>query len=204
MEIIRKSILLEDNRNRGEIRTIVRDIVQAFKDNDEGEFYLPEDVSGNHYYDIPKLDTQVVVELTIEPDSEVDDYIMNAEYFRDVDIIGITILYNPDNKQQSLYNIIGELNEVIAHELRHIHQKTKGTHDLSVVEPEDPYLYYTQPHEVDAQVHGFKRMSQITKKPFEDLVRNWFENHEDLHRMNDEDVQKVIQTLLDYKDKTNL
>jgi hypothetical protein len=204
MEIIRKSILLEDSRYRGEIRSIVRDIVQAFKDNDEGEFYLPEDVSGNHYYDIPKLDTQVVVELTIEPDSEIDDYLINAEYFRDVDIIGITILYNPDNKQQSLYGIVGELNEVIAHELRHVNQKIKGTYDLSVEEPEDPYLYYTQPHEVDAQVHGFKRMSQITKKPFEELVRNWFKTHEDLHGMDDEDVQKVIQTLLDYKNKTNL
>jgi hypothetical protein len=201
MKTIRKSILLEDNRNRDVIRTIVRDIVQAFKDNDEGEFYLPEDVSGNHYYNVPKLSSEIVIELTIEPDSEIDDYMINAEYFRDVDIFGITILYNPDNKQRSLYGIVGELNEVIAHELRHVHQKTKGTHDLSVEEPEDPYLYYTQPHEVDAQVHGFKRMSQITRKPFEELVKNWFDTHKDLHGMDDDDVNKVIQVLIDYKNK---
>ena len=201
MKTIRKSILLEDNRNRDVIRTIVRDIVQAFKDNDEGEFYLPEDVSGNHYYNVPKLSSEIVIELTIEPDSEIDDYMINAEYFRDVDIFGITILYNPDNKQRSLYGIVGELNEVIAHELRHVHQKTKGTHDLCVDEPEDPYLYYTQPHEVDAQVHGFKRMSQITRKPFEELVKNWFDTHKDLHGMDDDDVNKVIQVLIDYKNK---
>lgn len=201
MKTIRKSILLEDNRNRDVIRTIVRDIVQAFKDNDEGEFYLPEDVSGNHYYNVPKLSSEIVIELTIEPDSEIDDYMINAEYFRDVDIFGITILYNPDNKQRSLYGIVGELNEVIAHELRHVHQKTKGTYDLSVEEPEDPYLYYTQPHEVDAQVHGFKRMSQITRKPFEELVKNWFDTHKDLHGMDDDDVNKVIQVLIDYKNK---
>lgn len=201
MKTIRKSILLEDNRNRDVIRTIVRDIVQAFKDNDEGEFYLPEDVSGNHYYNVPKLSSEIVVELTIEPDSEIDDYMINAEYFRDVDIFGITILYNPDNKQRSLYGIVGELNEVIAHELRHVHQKTKGTYDLSVEEPEDPYLYYTQPHEVDAQVHGFKRMSQITRKPFEELVKNWFDTHKDLHGMNNDDVKKVTQILIDYKNK---
>ena len=201
MKTIRKSILLEDNRNRDVIRTIVRDIVQAFKDNDEGEFYLPEDVSGNHYYNVPKLSSEIVIELTIEPDSEIDDYMINAEYFRDVDIFGITILYNPDNKQRSLYGIVGELNEVIAHELRHVHQKTKGTHDLCVDEPEDPYLYYTQPHEVDAQVHGFKRMSQITRKPFEELVKNWFDTHKDLHGMNDDDVKKVTQILIDYKNK---
>lgn len=201
MKTIRKSILLEDNRNRDVIRTIVRDIVQAFKDNDEGEFYLPEDVSGNHYYNVPKLSSEIVIELTIEPDSEIDDYMINAEYFRDVDIFGITILYNPDNKQRSLYGIVGELNEVIAHELRHVHQKTKGTYDLSVEEPEDPYLYYTQPHEIDAQVHGFKRMSQITRKPFEELVKNWFDTHKDLHGMNDDDVKKVTQILIDYKNK---
>lgn len=201
MKTIRKSILLEDNRNRDVIRTIVRDIVQAFKDNDEGEFYLPEDVSGNHYYNVPKLSSEIVVELTIEPDSEIDDYMINAEYFRDVDIFGITIVYNPDNKQRSLYGIVGELNEVIAHELRHVHQKTKGTYDLSVEEPEDPYLYYTQPHEVDAQVHGFKRMSQITRKPFEVLVKNWFDTHKDLHGMDDDDVKKVIQVIVDYKNK---
>jgi hypothetical protein len=201
MKTIRKSILLEDNRNRDVIRTIVRDIVQAFKDNNEGEFYLPEDVSGNHYYNVPKLSSEIVVELTIDPDSEIDDYMINAEYFRDVDIFGITILYNPDNKQRSLYGIVGELNEVIAHELRHVHQKTKGTYDLSVEEPEDPYLYYTQPHEVDAQVHGFKRMSQITRKPFEELVKNWFDTHKDLHGMNDDDVKKVTQILIDYKNK---
>ena len=201
MKTIRKSILLEDNRNRDVIRTIVRDIVQAFKDNDEGEFYLPEDVSGNHYYNVPKLSSEIVIELTIEPDSEIDDYMINAEYFRDVDIFGITILYNPDNKQRSLYGIVGELNEVIAHELRHVHQKTKGTYDLSVEEPEDPYLYYTQPHEIDAQVHGFKRMSQFTRKPFEELVKNWFDTHKDLHGMNDDDVKKVTQILIDYKNK---
>ena len=44
METIKKSILLEDNKQRNEIRTIVRDIVQVFKDNDDGEFYLPEDL----------------------------------------------------------------------------------------------------------------------------------------------------------------
>jgi len=203
METIKKSILLEDNKQRNEIRTIVRDIVQVFKDNDDGEFYLPEEVNGKHYYDLPKLGIDLSVELIIQPDENVDNYLMDANYFRDDHIIVIGILYNTDNKQQSLYGIIGELNELIAHELRHVYQKRTGMYDLDQEEPEEPYLYYTQDHEIDAQVYGFKRMSQITRKPFNYLVRNWFDTHQDLHGLDKEEVEKVIQIIIDTKNKTN-
>ena len=36
----------------------------------------------------------------------------------------------------------------------------------------DPIKYYTQPHELDAQVYGFKRLSKLRNKPFEQVVRN--------------------------------
>jgi hypothetical protein len=65
-----------------------------------------------------------------------------------------------------------------------------------VEEPEDPFEYYTQPHEIDAQIAGFKRMSQITKKPFEVIVRNWFDKNRDIHRMNDNETEEVIKRIL--------
>jgi hypothetical protein len=76
-------------------------------------------------------------------------------------------------------------------------------YNLDQEEPEDPYLYYTQDHEIDAQVYGFKRMSQITRKPFNYLVRNWFDTHKDLHGLDKEEVEKVIQIIIDTKNKTN-
>jgi len=198
-----KSILLEDNKQRNEIRTIVRDVTQVFKDNDEGEFYLPEEVNEEYHYNLPRLGIDLSVELIIQPDEYVDNYLMDASYFRDNNIISITILYNTDNKQQSLYGIIGELNEIVAHELRHVYQKKTGTYNLDQEEPEDPYLYYTQDSEIDAQVYGFKRMSQITRKPFDYLVRNWFDTHQDLHGLDKGEVEKVIQIIIDTKNKTN-
>ena len=63
-------------------------------------------------------------------------------------------------------------------------------------EEEDPFKYYTQPHEIDAQVFGFKRLSKIAKKPYELVVKNWFNKHRDIHRLNDREMIEVINILL--------
>lgn len=195
MNIIKKKVILESAELRQEIRTIVRDITDLFKNEDEGEFYLPNDLRGDEFeYSFPKFNLEV--EVSIQPSEDVEDFLLNAEYYREEEIISIVIVYNPKDKKTILYNLIGELNELVAHELRHIYQKTYGTHDINVDEPEDPYEYYTQPHEIDAQVAGFKRMSQITRKPFEELVRNWFEKNKDTHRLDNTEKEKVIQLIL--------
>ena len=195
MNTIKKSFILEGAEMRQEIRTVVRDIIQIFKQEDEGEFYLPNDLRDDEIeYEFPKFNLEI--ELIIQQSEDVDDFLLNAELYRDEGIIAIVIMYNPKNKTKSLYSLVGELNELVAHELRHLYQQAYGTHDIEVEEPEDPFEYYTQPHEIDAQIAGFKRMSQITKKPFEEVVRNWFEKNKDIHRLNDNQKEKVIQTIL--------
>jgi hypothetical protein len=194
MNIIKKSFILEGAEMRQEIRTVVRDIIQIFKQEEEGEFYLPSDLTDEMEYEFPKFNLEV--ELIIQQSEDVDDFLLNAELYRDEGIIAIVIMYNPKNKTKSLYSLVGELNELVAHELRHLYQQAYGTHDIDVEEPEDPFEYYMQPHEIDAQIAGFKRMSQITRKPFEEVVRNWFEKNKDIHRLNDNQKEKVIQTIL--------
>jgi len=194
MNIVKKSFILEGAEMRQEIRTVVRDIIQIFKQEDEGEFYLPSDLRDKTEYKFPKFDLEI--ELIIRQSEDVDDFLLNAELYRDEGIVAIMIVYNPENKNKSLYNLVGQLNELVAHELRHLYQQTYGTYNIDVEEPEDPFEYYTQPHEIDAQIAGFKRMSQITKKPFEEVVRNWFEKNKDIHRLNDKQKEKVIQIIL--------
>ena len=180
---------------RQEIRTVVRDIIQVFKSENEGEFYLPNDLRDNEIeYKFPKFDLEV--ELIIKESEDVEDFLLNAELYREEGIVAIIIVYNPENKNKILYNLVGHLNELVAHELRHIYQQKYKTYDIDVEEPEDPFEYYTQPHEIDAQIAGFKRMSQITKKPFEDIVRNWFEKNKDIHRMNGNETEEVIEKIL--------
>jgi hypothetical protein len=149
-------------------------------------------------YIIPKLKYEFSVELIIEKNSNIDSFKINGEY-REDDTIVILIHYNPNKKRTITYNLIGELNEIVAHELRHSYQNTKGHFDLKGPEEENPYKYYTQPKELDALNFGFKRMSQITKKPMEVLVNNWFDKNKDIHMLNDEEKKDVINKILKYK-----
>jgi hypothetical protein len=64
---------------------------------------------------------------------------------------------------------------------------------------EDPYEYYTRPEELDAQVFGFDHLAKITNKSFEEVMKNWFKTHQEIHLMNNEEVQKVMKKLIDYK-----
>ena len=195
MNIIKKSFILEGAKMRQEIREVVRDIIQIFKNEEEGEFYLPEEVNDEEsYYNFKRFN--LGVELIIQQSDDVDDFLLNAELYREEGIIAILIVYNPENKNRILYDLVGELNELVGHELRHIYQQKYNTFDIDVEEPEEPFEYYTQPHEIDAQIAGFKRMSQITKKPFEEVVRNWFEKNKDIHRLGDNQKEEVIKMIL--------
>jgi hypothetical protein len=56
MNIIKKKVILESAELRQEIRTIVRDIINIFKNEDEGGFYLPNDLRDDEFkYNFPKF-----------------------------------------------------------------------------------------------------------------------------------------------------
>lgn len=199
---IKNSLLVERNKNeyREDIRKIVNDIVKVFKENDEGEFYLPEDINQNDMvYEIPKLGISVSVELKIDIDNNIDTFKTNAAIWHDDNTISVVIVYNPENKKTILYDLVGDLNQNIAHELRHIHQSVNDMFDLGVPDEEDPYKYYTQPHELDAQLFGFKRLAKLSKKPLLDVIKNWFENNKDIHQLKDDQVRDVIIKILNHK-----
>jgi hypothetical protein len=205
----KKKLIVERTRNYQLIRQIVKDIITIYKKEDEGDFYLPEDLEGFEKLEYIHKNSRITIELILQPSSEVDDFLLNANFYKKHDIITIKIVYNPNKKMVSIYDLIGELNEIVAHELRHEYQKNKGMYNFSVDDDYDDneddydddeektgYEYYSQPHEIDAQVEGFKRMRVVTKRPFEELVRNWFRTHQDIHQMNPEDTKKVIDLIL--------
>jgi hypothetical protein len=192
-------LLLEDNRRRDIIRNIIRDIVKVYKTEDEGEFYLPMYINDEvDFYDFPGTEGLVVV-LETEMSEDVETFKVDANFYRNDGIIEIIIEYNPEIKEKIMYDLIGELNELVAHEIRHIDQRVKGTYNLDVPEEKDPYKYYIQPHEIDAQVFGFKRLSRLTKTPFDVVVKRWFKTHKDLHQLTDQEEQDVITRILNHK-----
>jgi hypothetical protein len=199
-----KSLLNENNNKREEIRKIVRDIISIFKKNDEGNFYLPEDVNGEEFYDFNKIKAILTIELTIIIDDEIDKFEVNADWISDDDVIELTINYNSENKNKLLYDLSGELNEIIAHEIRHIDQETTGSYNTKTRKGQEGKKYYTQPHELDAQIFGFKRISKLTKTPFDIVVKRWFNTHSNLHQMNDTDVKYVIDKIMEFKKEKGL
>ena len=192
--------LLEDNRRRSVIREIVRDIIKVFKSEDDGEFYLPNYFDEEKdFYTFKEMKVYLSVELQIVKNRSIQSFAINAEYLHEDDIIIVLIEYNPEVKIQIMYDLVGELNELIAHEIRHVDQNIKGTYELGGEEPEDPYEYYTQPKELDAQLFGFKRLAKITQKPLDFVIKNWFEKNKEIHNLTDEQIPDVINKILNHR-----
>ena len=182
----------ESRMSRLAVRTAVKDIVNILKNGKAGDFMLPNN-EGDEYQFI-NLPFGFSVELFIEIDNDIEKYKMNGQIVEN-DVIQLIIRFNPKTLKNNFYNIIGELNEIVAHELEHLHQYFKGEHKYKTP-PNDSFKYYTQPHEVKAQRAGFRRIAKLRKLPFNDVVRDWFEDHKEIHQMNDNEVDKVIQIII--------
>jgi hypothetical protein len=188
------SITESKSEKRNVVRQVVRDIITIFKNDGEGEYTLPEDIDGEITYDFNNLKTEFNVELTIEESDSVNGYDLDGGYYEDEDTMEISITYNPNHFPKRYYDLVGELNEVVRHELEHLLQAERG--DENPKGEDDPEKYYTQPHELEAEVAGFKRSSKIKKQSFEQSVRGWFEKNKHIHKMDNDATERVIQKIL--------
>lgn len=189
----------EGKIHRKQTRDVVKDIIRIFKNENEGEYFLPEHFGGDMVYTHPNLGVDFSVELTLDEDFDANDIYVNGAYYTDDETFSIVVTYNPDNKLSYISELIGELNELITHELTHMKQTIRGEYD-AFDEPENPYDYYTQQHELEAQYKGFKRKSKITKKPIEQVVDDWFEKYKEIHNLSDEEMEKVKDKIMSQKD----
>lgn len=188
--------LNEHKMSRSGIRSIIKDIVKILKYEDEGSYNLPEDINGEHFYDFSDIKSQFNVELKVKYDESIKEPNLDGGYYEEEDVITVDVTLNPMNIKQSMYNVIGELNDIMAHELEHLNQSSTGSHDLTDTSEGNPLTYYSQPHEVDAQKKGFTRLSKLIRQPYENVVRNWFDTHKSTHKMNNDEVVQVIDLLV--------
>jgi hypothetical protein len=190
--------LIVEGRYDSIVRELVRDIVSFYKYQREGEFLLPEDLKGEKFnsYKFPGINNEFVIELNLEIDDDVENIDIDAAYYREEDVIEITIISNPEMGYKNLELLIGELNETLRHELEHIYQYQKG-YKFPKREPTSPIKYYLQPHELEAQRAGFKRIAKLQKKPLIDVITNWFNKNKKRHRLSDKEVEKVIKKILE-------
>jgi len=188
--------LIKEDKFDGVVRQIVRDIITIVKKEKDGEYGLPEDLYEDQMeYDFPYIENTFSIFLQLSSDESVDGFDVDADYYKDEDVISVEIKTNPSFGQDILQPLIGELNEVIRHELEHMKQHQKGF-KFPNREPKNPEKYYTQQHELEAQRAGFKRRSRGEKVDYESLVRKWFDDNLHKHRMNKDQAERVIQRIL--------
>jgi hypothetical protein len=190
--------LNEIRMNRLAIRTIVRDILNTVKEKKEGSVYLPEDITGEHEYEFLNTKQTYSVELTLKTNDVIGGYRVDGYYSPEDDVIEIGIEYNPNTITKQLYELAGELNEVLAHEMEHSKQEYNGEFDRLEQEPDTPIEYYTQAHEIPAQYQGFKRLSKLRNVPMDVVVNDWFNTHRDIHGLTPDEEQVVINQILNY------
>jgi hypothetical protein len=195
---LKQSILESDMSRMSKIavRTTVTDIVRKLKDGKSGTFYLPGE--DGEEYGFMNLPFKYSVELILKIDNDLDGFQVNGSYSSDDDVIEVMVVYNPKTLRRNFYNIIGELNDIIAHELEHGFQYvTEGK--IHQDAPNESFEYYTQPHEITAQRAGFRRVAKLRKLPYKDVVRDWFEDHKDVHGLTDDEMEEVIKIILNDK-----
>ncbi len=197
-ENIQENIITEKRMSRQAIRDVVRDIIYKVKDKKPGDFYLPE--NENEVYHFSNLPFDFSVELILKLDTDIEGYKTTAFYSPEDDVIEMIIIFNPNRISKHYYNMVGEINELIAHELEHAYQEYYGEFDRDYDdEVEDPYKYYTQEHEIPAQLKGFKRLAKLRNQPVEVIAKKWFDEHKDIHGLTDAQIKKVLKKILSYQ-----
>jgi len=178
------------------VRTTVKDILNIIKDKEPGEFYLPGE--DGEEYSFTNLPFTYSVELYVEIDDNIDGYSVGGNFSSEDDVIEVAIKFNPKTLRKNIYNIIGELNDIVAHELEHGFQYiTEGK--VYQEPPSESLGYYTQPDEIRAQRVGLRRLAKLRKLPFNNVVSEWFDTHRDIHGLTENEQEIVINEILDRK-----
>jgi hypothetical protein len=182
--------------SRNAVRTTVKDILNVIKDKEPGEFYLPGE--DGEEYSFSNLPFTYSVNLFIETDDNIDGYELGGNFSSEDDVVEVGIKFNPKTLRKNIYNIIGELNDIVAHELEHGFQYiTEGK--VYQEPPSESLGYYTQPDEIRAQRVGLRRLAKLRKLPFNDIVSEWFDTHRDIHGLTENEQEIVINEILDRK-----
>jgi hypothetical protein len=191
-KVIEESFIFEGKMD-SVVRKLVSDIINLVRVQKDGEFELPGDISDDMVYEFTNFETPFSIDLKLVQDENVETFDVDGEFSRDDDTIFITIISNPNIGNTFLYDLTAELNEVLAHELTHIRQHEEGYEFPE--EPKKPKKYYSQEHELEAQIRGFRRKAKVTGKSFDDVVKDWFEKNEHKHRLKPKQVEKIIEKL---------
>lgn len=213
-KLLIEGLVIERRVTDAPIREIVRTLLNIIKSKETGNHYLPEEITdGEKFeYDFKNI-PYFSIEFTYLLDPNLkDDYLIDGSTVDEGNTITISLTINPNSLPNALYDIIADLNDITAHELEHVYQTEWGSPDNE----KDPYegnederpqdkRYYKQPHEIPAELKGFRRVNKLRKEPIEKTIRDWFSRNKNVHNLNDEDTDEIVLFLINkYKEKYNI
>jgi hypothetical protein len=193
VDLYNKEPIKEEKMSKIAVRSLVKDLTKILKNKEEGTFYLPDEDGGE--YSFGNLPFTFSCEFEVIFDDTLKGFLVNGDYSYEDDVVELVVKVNPDNIMGQMYDIIGELNEIVAHELEHGRQYFNGEIG-DEKEPETNFDYYSQIKEIKAQRVGFKRLSKLRRKPVDEIAKNWFKTHKDIHGLNEEETRKVLSLIL--------
>lgn len=174
-------------------RRIVRDIIKIVRSGEEGNWELPSDLDGNDYYD---KDIIVFFDWNTNWKEEGQKYFLDGDYDDETESIQVVLFINKDYYPELLYDLIADLNDIIAHEYEH-HYQSLGLRDKKEVskipiekQPKD-YTYYLQSHEIPAVLRGLKRVMKLRKISLEKALDDWYSRTFQAEEIPKEDFEKL-------------
>ena len=220
-ESINESNIINEAKGINEpIRRIVRDITNIVKSENYGEYFLPEDITETNEieydfdndfkklnisrsYNIPSFS----IELTYNADYSIKEpYMINGALMSDGDTISVLIIINPEHYPSLMYDLIADINDVVAHEIEHIFQENYMRPDSEIhhsygEEQPSGKDYYKQSHEIPAELKGIIRVAKLRNQPIKQVIGDWFKRSQYAHQLNDKDSLELISFLSDEYEK---
>lgn len=205
-KLLLEGVLVESSVTDAPVREIVRTLTNIIKTRETRTYYLPEELSDNG--DTFEYDFKNIPEFSIEFNYNLDpmledEYMIDGKTVDDGYTIEVNLIINPNFLPGVMYDVIADLNDIVTHEIEHIYQadwkRPKYERDpYEDREDERPTGkdYYKQPHEVPAELAGFRRVNKLRKKePIEKTIRDWFNRNRSVHNLSDEDIDELTEFL---------
>jgi hypothetical protein len=205
-KLLLEGVLVESSVTDAPVREIVRTLTNIIKTRETRTYYLPEELSDDG--DTFEYDFKNIPEFSIEFNYNLDpmledEYIIDGKTVDDGFTIEVNLIINPNFLPGVMYDVIADLNDIVTHEIEHIYQsdwkRPKDERDpYEGIEDERPTGkdYYKQPHEVPAELAGFRRVNKLRKKePIEKTIRDWFNRNRSVHNLSDEDIDELTDFL---------
>ena len=205
-KLLLEGVLVESSVTDAPVREIVRTLTNIIKTRETRTYYLPEELSDDG--DTFEYDFKNIPEFSIEFNYNLDpmledEYMIDGKTVDEGYTIEINLVINPNFLPGVMYDVIADLNDLVTHEIEHIYQadwkRPKYERDpYEDREDERPTGkdYYKQPHEVPAELAGFRRVNKLRKKePIEKTIRDWFIRNRNVHNLSDEDIDELTEFL---------